>query len=551
MSLRDSIGRRQFIHRLSAGATGAALVAPSLHLPATRSSHATRADSPGAVAPELAEATLSDLGAALETGRLTSVALVEGYLEAIERIDRSGPTINAILELNPDALTIAAALDAERKLRGPRSPLHGIPILLKDNIGTHDKLHTSAGSFALADSIAPRDAFVVERLRAAGAVILGKTNMSEWANARGRAALGGWSGRGGLTRNPYVLDRSAGGSSSGTGAAVAANLVAAALGTETMGSIVTPASLCGVVGMKPTVGLVSRSGVIPVSLTQDTVGPMARTVRDTAMLLEVIAGSDPADATTAESDRRGGRDFTSGLGEDGLRGARIGVARNLFGNSLPADRVIERAIEAIAGAGATIVHDANVETADAIWALDAEVLSYELKASLDAYLRSLDPEVKVRSLADLIAFNRKNSDRELTWFGQETFEYAESRGPLTSPEYQSTLALVRKLARTDGIDATVARHRLDALIAPTQSPAWLIDGLLGDNAVLGSFVSAAAAGYPSISVPAGDVAGLPVGILFFGPAWSDARLLRYAYAFEQRTRARRAPNFLPSVHARP
>ncbi|MBK8248882.1 MAG: amidase [Gemmatimonadetes bacterium] len=466
-------------------------------------------------------------------------------------MDRRGPSINTILEVNPDVLAIADALDREQKEKGRRSEMHGIPILLKDSIGTADRMHTSAGSLALADSIAPRDAAVVKRLRDAGCIIVGKSNMSEWANARGRAAIGGWSGRGRLTRNPYVLDRSAGGSSSGTAAAVSANLVAGALGTETMGSIVTPSSLCGIVGMKPTVGLVSRAGVIPVSYSQDTVGPMCRTVRDAAMLLSVIAGPDPTDAVTAAIPSSMSLDFTASLDPGALRGARIGVARNLFGTSLVADRVAERSLEIMSAAGATIVDNANLSTAESVWPLDAELLAYELKASLNGYLASLGPTARVKSLDELIEFNVRHSDRELEWFGQETFLYANERGPLTSPEYVRLKALVRELAGTRGIDAAVAKDRLTALVAPAQSPAWLIDVLLGDNAALGSYVLPAAAGYPSISVPAGDAAGLPVGLLFFGPAWSDARLLGLAFAFEQLAKGRRIPQFLPSVSLRP
>jgi amidase len=500
---------------------------------------------------ELDEITLTELAEGISNGRWTSRSIVTTYLDAIRRVDRNGPTINSVLELNPDALTIADQLDEERRTRGPRSPLHGIPVLVKDNIGTADRMHTSAGSYALAESIAPRDAFIVERLRAAGALILGKANMSEWANARGRNSIGGWSGRGRLTRNPYALDRSAGGSSSGTAAAVSANLTPVAIGTETMGSIVSPSSMCGIVGLKPTVGLVSRSGIIPVSYTQDTAGPMARTVRDVAVLLNAITGPDPRDRFTTDPSRPAATDYTAVLDPGGLRGARIGVARNLFGNSLLADRIAQRAIDALGAAGAVIVDPADIETASAIWSFDSEVLSFELKASLNEYLASLGPGTPVRSLADLIAFNVRNSDRELAWFGQETFEYAQTRGPLTSPEYISALAMVRQLARTNGIDRTIATHRLDAIVAPTQSPPWLADLLLGDNSALGSFVTPAAAGYPSISVPAGDVAGLPVGLLFMGAAWSEAKLLRLAYAFEQRTQARRAPTFLASCTARP
>jgi len=500
---------------------------------------------------EFSEATISDLAESMRSGRVSSRTLVRWYLDAIQRIDRDGPALNSVLEVNPDALTIADALDEELRARGPRGPLHGLPILLKDNIETGDKLHTSAGSLALAEHTAAQDATIVARLRAAGAVILGKANMSEWANARGRASIGGWSGRGRLTRNPYVLDRSAGGSSSGTAAAVSANLCVAAVGTETMGSIVSPASLCGIVGLKPTVGLLSRRGIIPVSITQDTPGPMCRTVRDAAIMLGVMTAADPRDPATTVPEHPGTVDYTAMLDPHGLRGARIGVARNLFGVSLVADRVVERALEAMAAAGATLVDPADVATADGIWPFDAEVLSFELKAALDAYLRSLPPTAKVHSLTELIAYNVENSDRELAWFGQETFEYASGKGPLTSPDYVRSLELVRQLARTQGIDATLKLHELDAIVAPTQSPAWLSDMLLGDNAALGSFVTPAAAGYPSLTVPAGEVAGLPVGMLFMGAAWSEGTLLRLGFAFEQLVRARREPTFQTSVRLRP
>ena len=547
-----SLDRRGFVGRVGACVALGAL-APAL-APALRAEEALARAGALAVLPgtqEFHEISLGELSEGLANGRWTSRAIVEWYLDAIQRIDRDGPELNSILEVNPDALSIADALDAERKAKGPRSPLHGIPILLKDNIGTADKLHTSAGSLALRTSVAPRDAFVVERLRAAGCLMLGKSNMSEWAAARGRGAIGGWSARGRLTRNPYALDRSAGGSSSGTASAVSANLAPAALGTETMGSIVSPSAICGIVGLKPTVGLVSRAGTIPISVSHDSVGPMTRTVRDAAILLSVIAGRDARDPSTADAARHAVPDYTTFLDPDGLRGARIGVARNLFGTSVVADRVVELALDAMGAAGAVLVDPADVETAEAIWTFDAEVLSYELKAGLDSYFASLGPSSPIKSLRDLIAFNERNSDRELLWFGQETFHYAESKGPLTSPEYQRALQLVRQLARAQGIDAVLQEHKLDALVAPTDSPAWLIDPLLGDNAVQGSYVASAAAGYPCITVPAGDVAGLPVGLLFMGTAFSEGTLLKLAYGFEQRVRARRAPTFQETIAIRP
>ena len=542
----SQLNRRAFLGNMAAA--GMLTIAPDLqgHAAPPQPTAGTPLIRPGAgVAAEVEEVTLSDLAEGLETGRWTSRTLVRSYLQRIDSLDRMGPALNTVLEVNPEAEALAEQLDQERRASGPRSKLHGIPILVKDNIGTADKMHTSAGSLALADFISPRDATVVERLRAAGCLIIGKANMSEWANARGRAAIGGWSGRGRLTRNPYALDRSPGGSSSGSAAAVAASLAPAAVGTETVGSIVSPSSICGIVGLKPTVGLASRRGIIPVSITQDTPGPMCRTVRDAAILLSAIAGADPEDPATEGSKVE--RDYSRFLDPTGLKGARIGVARNLFGTSLVADRVVEKALTLMAAAGAVLVDPVEVEGAEAIWTFDAEVLVFELKASLNQYFASVGPATPIRSLADLIAFNIRHSDRELQWFGQETFIYAESKGPLSSPEYQRLLGLVRQLAREQGIDATISRHKLDAIVAPTQSPAWLTDVLLGDNALLGSFVASAAAGYPSITVPAGDVAGLPVGILFMGPAWSEGTLIKLAFGFEQVAQARRPPRYLPSL----
>ena len=544
LPLPNPVDRRSFLSR-AATTAGLLALGPGALSDALRPGEHPHS-APGRTGADLEELSLSELSEGLATGRWTSRSLVEGYLERIEAIDRSGPTIHAILELNPEALEIAAALDAERAASGPRSRLHGIPVLVKDVFGTADKMHTSAGSLALEHHIAPKDAAVIERLRKAGCVILGKTNPSEWGNARGRASIAGWSARGGLTVNPYALDRSAGGSSSGSAAAISASLAAAAVGSETMGSVVTPASICGIVGLKPTVGLVSRSGTIPISLTQDTPGPMGRSVRDVAMLLSVIAGTDPADPATGAAEGKVEPDYTRFLDPNGLKGARIGVARNLFGNSIVADRVCNRALALMRSEGAVIVDPANIETAGAIWTFDSEVLVFELKAALDRYLGALDKTSPVRSLADVIAFNDRNRDRELKWFGQETFIYAQTKGPLTSPEYLQALAMVRQLARIQGLDATFDKHRLDALVAPTQSPAWLIDLMLGDNTIMGSWVAPAAAGYPSLSVPAGDVAGLPVGMLFMGRPWGEGTLIRLAFAFEQLIQARRPPTYIPS-----
>jgi amidase len=523
---------------------GAAAAAGALIVPASLRGEPRR------VAVDLVEITLSELADGLATGRWTAHSLVAACLARIEALDRDGPGLNSILELNPDALAVARSLAEERAVTGPRSRLHGIPILVKDSIGTADRMHTSAGSLALADYIAPHDATVIEKLRQAGCIIIGKANMSEWSNARGRASIAGWSARGQLTLNPYSLNRSAGGSSSGSAAAVAASLVPAALGVETMGSIVSPAAMCGIVGMKPTVGLVSRRGIIPVSSTQDTAGPMCRTVRDAAMLLSVIAGPDPLDPVTLPAGEKGHADYTRFLDPNGLKGARIGVARNLFGLSYGADRVMERALIMLRSGGATVVDPADIESADGIMAFDREVLAFELKAALAAYFADAGAAAPVRDLADIIEFNNRNSDLVMKWFGQETFLYAQAKGPLSSPAYQRDLMLVRRFARDEGIDATLAKHRLDAIVAPTQSPAWLTDMLLGDNTFAGGFAAAAAAGYPSITVPAGDVAGLPVGLLFMGAAWSEPTLFRLAFAFEQLAQGRRTPEFLPSLTGR-
>lgn len=542
------VDRRGFLSRATA-ALGMWAFAPRL-LPDPAASIPTVKGKPlfrsGGISPDLEELTLAEAAEGLETGRFTCRGLVAGYLARIEAIDRGGPHLNSILELNPAALPIAEALDAERRAKGPRSKLHGIPILVKDTFWTADGMHTSAGSLALEEYIAPRDATVIRKLREAGCVILGKTNMSEWSNARGRSSIAGWSARGGITLNPYELDRTAGGSSSGSAAAVAASLVSAAVGAEAMGSIVSPSSICGVVGFKPTVGLISRAGTIPVSFTQETPGPIARTVRDAAILLSAIAGPDPGDPVTQAATGKVDRDYTRFLDPDGLKGARIGVARNLFGANLGADRIVDRVLRLMASAGATLVDPADIESAGAVWAFDSEVLVFELKAALNQFLGSLDNRMPVHSLQELIAFNERNRDRELKWFGQDVFEYAETKGPLTSPEYQRALTMVRQLAREQGIDATLTTHRLDAIVAPTQPPGSLIDPMLGDSAPLGSYVTPAAAGYPCITVPAGDVSGLPVGMLFMGPAWSEGNLIRLAFAFEQLVQARRPPGYAPS-----
>lgn len=504
----------------------------------------------GAQAPppfELEEMTIAQLQDAMASGRYTSRRLVELYSQRIEAIDRNGPALRAIIETNPDALSIADTLDAERKAGKVRGPLHGIPIVIKDNIDTGDRMLTTAGSLALDGAPAPGDAFVVERLRAAGAVILAKTNLSEWANFRSSKSTSGWSARGGQTRNPYALDRNPCGSSSGSGVAPAANLAAAAVGTETDGSIVCPAGASGIVGIKPTVGLVSRTGIIPISATQDTAGPMARTVADAAVLLSAMTGVDEADPATSRSKGRSA-DYAAALDAGALKGARIGVPRKrYFGYSPKTDALIEGAIGVLKAQGAIIVDPADIPTAADLDDCEFDVLLFEFKAGLNAYLASRGATSKVRSLAELIAFNTREREREMPFFGQEILELAAKKGSLTSAAYRAALARCRTRARTQGIDAVMTRLKLDALIAPTGSPAWPIDLVNGDHFLGASASPAAIAGYPNITVPAGEVQGLPVGISFFGRPWSEAKLIGYAFAYEQATKHRRPPAFAPTL----
>lgn len=536
---QPSISRRSFVGTGVAGAIASVLgtdVRPALA-------------SPVLLAPfELEELTLVDLQRGMTTGRYSSVSLCRAYLGRIDQLDRQGATLRAVLQLNPDALAIAAALDSERKARGVRGPLHGIPVLIKDNIGTHDRMTTAAGSRALAYSVPPRDSFVAARLRSAGAVILGKTNLSEWANFRSSHACSGWSGLGGQTRNPYALDRTPSGSSSGSGTAAAANLCAVAVGTETDGSITSPASVASLVGIKPTVGLVSRSGIIPISHSQDTAGPMARTVTDAAILLSVLAGVDPADAATTAASGQSSIDYSRFLRPDGLHGARIGVARKkFFGYNVHADRIAEQALDTMRRAGATIVDPADLATASNLDADEFDVLLYEFKHDLNTYLASLGPAERMKSLRDLIAYNDQHAAEEMPFFGQEIFTMAEAKGPLTDKKYLEALRKGHLRSRSDGIDATMTKHRLDAIVAPTQGPPGLIDLVNGD-AGGGSVTSPAAiAGYPHITVPGGYASGLPVGISFFGRAWSEPTLIKLAYAFEQASKVRKAPRLLATA----
>jgi amidase len=538
--------RRRFLQlSLIGGATAAAA-------PFTRSAFAVaRENSQGTQRVEVPsfefdEKTIADLQEGMKSGMYTAHSIAEKYLARIEAIDKHGPGVNSVIEINPEALAIAAALDKERKEKGPRGPLHGIPVLIKDNLDTADRMMTTAGSLALIGSKPPKDSFVAQKLREAGAVILGKTNLSEWANIRSRHSTSGWSGRGGLTKNPYALDRNPCGSSSGTGASISANLAAVGIGTETDGSIVCPSSANGLVGIKPTVGLISRSGIIPISHTQDGAGPMCRTVRDAAILLGALTGVDPEDSATASSSGKSFTDYTQFLKPDGLRGARIGVMRKAFGFNEAVDKIMEASLEAMKK-GAVLTDPAEVETLGKWRETELTVFMYELKADLNAYLARLGPAAPVKSLKEVIEFNERNREKEMPFFGQDNFLTAEEKGPLTSKEYLDALEKNHQLARAEGIDAVMDKHNLDALVAPTGGPAWLTDHVDGDHFGGGSSGPAAVAGYPNITVPAGFVFGLPVGISFFGRAWSEPVLIRLAYAYEQATKVRKPPRFLPSA----
>ena len=497
------------------------------------------------------EVSVSALQMEMQAGRLTSKAITEHYLQRIAELDRKGPSLCSIIETNPDALGLAEELDREWKAKGPRGPLHGIPVILKDNIDTADRMTTTAGSLALEGSIASRDAGLAARLRAGGAVLLAKANMSEWANIRSTHSTSGWSARGGQCRNPYALDRNPCGSSSGSAVAISANLGVVAVGTETDGSIVCPASTTGIVGIKPTVGLVSRAGIIPISHTQDTAGPLCRSVADAALLLSIMAGADPRDSATAGAGRHS-QDYTKFLDPRGVRGKRIGVARaKFFGYSDATDRLADAALDVLRREGAVLVDPADVPHTGDYDEAELDVLLYEFKTDLARYLETLGPKAPVKDLQDVIAFNEQHREQEMPYFGHELFLRAQKKGPLTSPRYAKALRRCRQLSRELGIDAVMQKHRLDAIVAPTGNPAWPTDLVNGDHFTGGSSTPAAVAGYPAVSVPMGFAYGLPVNLSFFGKAWTEPTLIGIAYAYEQATKHRKPPDFRASVTLSP
>ncbi len=496
---------------------------------------------------EFDEATIDELQKAMASGQHSAQSIARKYLDRIEEIDKRGPAVNAVIELNPDALAIASDLDKERKAGRLRGQLHGIPVLIKDNIDTHDRMTTTAGSLALAGSIPLQDSFVARKLRDAGAVIIGKTNLSEWANFRSSHSTSGWSGRGGQTKNPYVLDRNPCGSSSGTGAAIAANLATIGVGTETDGSVVCPSNANSLVGIKPTVGLISRAGIVPISHSQDTAGPMCRSVTDAAILLGALTGIDSRDETTKASAGKSLVDYTKSLDANGLKGARIGVHRKGFGFNDAVDKLMNDCIDIIKRRGATVIDPADIPTAGKFDDSELEVLLYEFKADLNEYFRSLGQRAPVKSLKEIIDFNEQYHDREMPWFGQDIMTKAQAKGPLSDKAYRDALSKNHQLSRKEGIDFVMDKNKLDALIAPTGGPAWPTDWVNGDHFTGGYSTTSAVAGYPHVTVPAGYVFGLPVGLSFFGRAWSEATLIKFAFAFEQATKARKPPQFLATA----
>ncbi len=543
--------RRRFLS--SSAAAAGTMASSSLWVRAALAAKPRKPKAPesrkAAQAFELEEVSIAELQEGMRTGRWTAVSITEAYLHRIEAMDGRGPALRSILETNPDAPAIARDLDLERRDKGVRGPLHGIPVLLKDNLDTADRMTTTAGSLALEGSVPQQDSTVAARLRAAGAILLAKTNLSEWANIRSTRSSSGWSGRGGQCRNPYVLDRNPCGSSSGSAAATSANFTAVAIGTETDGSIVCPSNNCGLVGLKPTVGLVSRAGIIPISSTQDTAGPMTRNVTDAAVLLGIIAGHDPRDPATAACVEHLQADYTKGLDAGALQGAKLGVARQYFGFHSEVDRVMEAALEALRKLGAVLVDPVKLPADSEYGENELTVLLYEFKAGLAEYLAALGPSARVRNLDDVIRFNQENAAREMPYFGQELFLRAQALGPLTDFAYRKAHKQNLRLLRETGIDELMRRHNLDAIVGPTGGPAWTTDLVNGDHFGGGCSSPPAVAGYPHITVPAGDVHGLPVGLSFFGRAWSEAKLLGLAFAFEQGTKHRRAPAFRPTLAA--
>jgi len=539
--------RRDFLH------TGAFALAAATATPTLAKSNSRLKSAPVAAPAlrpfELDEVTITELQNGMKSGKYTALSLTKKYLQRIQEIDKQGPMVNSVIEINPEALAIAAALDRERKDKGSsRGPLHGIPVLIKDNIGTADRMMTTAGSLALLGSTPAQDSFVAKRLREAGAVILGKTNLSEWANFRSNHSSSGWSGRGGQTRNPYALDRNPCGSSSGSGAATAANLCAVAIGTETDGSVVCPSSTNSLVGIKPTVGLISRAGIIPISHSQDTAGPMCRTVTDAAILLGVLTGIDQREPATSAGQGRVLTNYAESLDPNGLKGARLGIVRKSFGFNDAVDKLMNDLIAEMKKLGAVIVDPTDIPTAGKFDDSELEVLLYEFKADLNAYLSGLGAKAPVHSLQEIIEFNEKHRDQEMPYFGQDVFTKAEAKGPLTEKAYLDALKQNREMTRDQGIDFVLREHKLDALIAPTGGPAWPTDWINGDHFTGGYSSASAVAGYPHITVPAGYVHGLPVGISFFASAYSEPTLIRFAYAFEQATKVRRPPQFLPTAN---
>lgn len=528
--------RRRFLSNSLTGAAASTLRSE----PQPRHSHSGQ---PGEFALE--EVSVDDLQERMGKGSLTSHRITELYLGRIEAIDRHGPQLRAVIEVNPDALTIAKTLDRERQEGTLRGPLHGIPVLIKDNIDTADQMQTTAGSLALVGEPAARDSFVAERLRQAGAVLLGKTNLSEWANFRSTHSTSGWSGRGGQTKNPYILDRNPCGSSSGSGVAVSANLAAVAVGTETDGSVICPSAMCGLVGIKPTLGLISRAGIIPIAHSQDTAGPMARSVKDAVILLGVMTGTDPRDSATETSSGNSHRDYTQYLDPNGLRGTRIGIARQYFTIGPAVTALMEDCIRLMKDVGAEIIDPVEFPKFEAWRETETAVLLYEFKADLNAYLAARGSATK--SLADCIAFNRAHRRQEMPFFEQELMEQAQEKGPLTDKDYREALEKNHRLTRKDGIDALMKKYKLDAIAGPTAGPAWTTDWINGDRVDSGCASPPAVAGYPHITVPAGQVFGLPLGLSFFSEAWSEPKLVKLAFAFEQARKARTKPKFLPTL----